>query len=344
MSENQNILQKFTTDVFRDPPTAGAGGLLQDWQAKEFIKMLVNQSKLLGMVTMRPVNAGQLAGEIYTIDMSEPGTVQASEAGHYWDETVTIQTGKRDYHCVKSRSQFEMTYEDTVMTVEEGRFEGTVMDLWRDRLAIDLEILALQGAKQNYLPGGVGGAGTQGGLTAMERLLRINDGWLTQLLEPGSGAHILDVGGDPLTPPIYSQALNSLPQNYLPRAQSDYKWLMSPYLLSDYEDYLMSRQDNVGATIVTQGGIGLRPKGIPVETIPMLPLNMGAGNDESCMLLVDPKNFWWVVARKFQVYRRFIQEADSWRYTGYQYNDFFIVNPDAVVVVTGIGRNDVYNP
>ncbi len=367
---NQDILKKFSTEVFSGetgiPAQDAAGGLLQDWQAKEFIKMLVNQSKLLGMVTKKEVPAGQLAGEIYTIDMSEPGTVQAAEAMEYWDETLGIQTGKRSYHCVKSRSQFEMTYEDTVMTVEEGRFEGTVMDLWRDRLVIDLELLSLQGDKDEYAAGGVPAPGglvqgavypdggyyaPYGGIhgesphagqpsTAMARLLRINDGWLTQLLEPGSGAHIVDLGGDFMTPTIFSKALNKLPQNYLPRAQQAYKYLMSPYLLSDYEDYLMARQDNLGASIVQTGGASLKPKGIQIETIPMLPLNLGEGSDKSCMILCDPKNFYWITARKLQVYRKFIQEKDSWRYTGYQFNDFFIVNPDAIVVVVNIGRNE----
>ncbi len=330
MPEEMNygdILKKFTTSDIQ-----AGGGLLNTDQAKQFIRMLVNQSRLMDMVTTKGVPAGHLTGEICTIDMTQPATVAAAEATEYTDETVSISTSKRSYACVKSRTQFEMTYEDTVMTVEGGRFEDTVMSLWRERLDMDLEILAIQGDEDLYA----------NPATPWEKLIDINDGWLTQILAPGSGAHVIDLTGETIqyiTPTVFSKALNALPAKYLAIAQSRFRWLMTPHILSDYEDYLMSRQDNLGAAIVQQGGATLKPKGIPIETVPMLPENLGANEDESVVLLLDPKNLVWVVARRFEIYRRFIQEKDSWRYTGYSYHDFFIVNPDAIVVVKGLKRN-----
>lgn len=323
-NEVPNLLKKFTTGAVES-----GGGLLSTDQAKQFIRMLVNQSTLLNMVQVKEVPAGHLTGEIYTIDMANPATVSAAEATEYVDETTAISTGKRSYACVKSRSQFEMSREVQEQTVEEGSFEDTIMALWRDRLQIDLETLAIQGDTALYTEPE----------NEWERLIDIDDGWLTQMLAADSGVHVLDLEGEHITPALFSKGLNEVPAKYLRIVQGRYKWLMTPHVRSDYEDYLMSREDNLGAAIISQGGANLKPKGISIVDVPTLPENLGEGKDESVVLLLDPKNLVWIVARRFDVYRRFIQEKDSFRYTGYQYNDFFIVNPDAIVVLKGLKRN-----
>ena len=54
---------------------------------------------------------------------------------------------------------------------------------------------------------------------------------------------------------------------------------------------------------------------------------------------MDPRNLVWVVHREMSMETRRIQEKDTWRYTGYAYDDFIVTNPDAIVKVIGVARN-----
>ncbi len=329
MYTKQELFQKFATSV------VGENGLLNPAQATQFINEFVEQSELMSMVSVRPTD--DQSGVMYTIDMANPATVSAAEATEYTDETGALTFGKFDFTTKKRRTQFELTWEDLQDTIERGGFQSTVVGMWNQRWGVDAEYLGALG-DESYPQSNPA--------TAWEKLFKINDGWLTQLTAE-NGVNILDASGLDVAYPthqMFAAALRLLPKKYRRFAKQNNVWMTSTGVIDDYRNWLASRGTNLGDAIV-QGMTTMTPQGISfasangVPGLNVFPEDLGEGGDERMIVLGDPKNFIWVVRRILQLQNRYIQEKDSWRYTGYSEDDFIVVNYPSFVVVTGVTEN-----
>jgi len=329
----QKFMTKFTTGDI-------SYGLMEPEQANRFIDMFIEKSQLMQMVDVRRVS--NKAGDFYKIDMAQPATVAAAEANEYTDETGQVSHSKYSYTCVKRRTQFELTWEDIAWTVEQNQYRQHVISLWNRRWALDTEILAIQGDEDLYASPS----------TAYEKLVDINEGWLQQI-SAGNGAHILDAAGlavQYVTPEMFAAAYNLMPTKYLVFGRERFRWFTSPHVAADYRHYLMTRQTGLGDAVLN-GSTRLAPDGIEIVEIAQFPENLDASGvvdtsspgDKCTIVLMDPSNLVWVVHREMSLETRRIQEKDSWRYTGYSYDDFIVTNPDAIVKVINVARNTDYN-
>jgi len=50
----------------------------------------------------------------------------------------------------------------------------------------------------------------------------------------------------------------------------------------------------------------------------------------------------WFVHRDMKLLNRFIQEKDSFRYTGYHYDDFIVTQFPSIVRIDNVGRDTTY--
>ena len=327
------LMQKFMTKFTTGDITYG---LLNTEQSNRFIDMFIEKSQLMQMVDVRRVQ--NKSGEFYKIDMAQPATVAAAEAQEVTDETGSVSTSKYTYNAVKRRTQFELTWEDIAWTVERNQYRQHVIDIWNRRWALDTEILAIQGDEDLYATPS----------TPYEKLVDINEGWLQQI-SAANGAHILDASGltnQYVTPEMFAAAYNLMPVRYMVFGRENFRWFTSPHISADYRHYLMTRQTGLGDAVLN-GNKGLTPDGISLVEIAQLPEDLDANGviDTSTpgvygtIILMDPRNLVWVVHREMSMETRRIQEKDTWRYTGYAYDDFIVTNPDAIVKVIGVARN-----
>ena len=326
--DRKDIMKKFLST------TVGSNGLLNATQARQFINEFVQTSELMPLVTREVKN--ERSGTFYSIDMSLPATVAASEGTEYTDETGSLTYDKYDFNVVKRRTQFEMTWEDEAWTIEGSAFKQRVIDMWIQRWGVDTEALALLGDPTSY----------PAPSTAWEKLYAINEGWLPQITAV-NGAHIIDAAGATPTFELFAKAFNAIPNKYLRFAKRNYRWLTSTHVVSDYRNYLSSRQTGLGDAIIN-GRIALSPQGVKFagangeEGFAVFPEDLGTAGDKSVILLMDPKSLVWLVHREMKLLNRFIQEKDSFRYTGYHYDDFIVTQFPSIVRINNVARDTTY--
>jgi len=321
------IMQKFLSSVI------GANGLLNATQAKTFTDELVEETELLKLCDRRMTN--EKAGDFFKINLGSPVTVAASEGTEYLDETGEPTTSKYSYSVKKARTQFEFTSEDDVWTIEGPAFKEHVVRLWEQRMALDMENLAISGDESLYATPS----------SAWEKLIDINDGWL-HALTTANGVHILDaanvtIGGASAAYPshsLFAAAYGLVPTKYLKFARQNYRWITSPHVIQDYLHWLASRQTSLGDAIL-QGRAELTPERIPFLDVSAFPEDLGENDDQCVVVLADPKAFVWMVHREMKLLNRYVQEKDSYRYTGYTYSDFIVTNYSSIVKVVNVERN-----
>ena len=327
--DRKDIMTKFLST------TIGTDGLLNATQARLFIDEFVQTAELMPLVT-RQIKT-ERSGTFYSIDMSQPATVAATEGTEYTNETGEVTYDKYAYNVVKRRTQFEMTWEDEAWTIEGAGFKQHIVNMWLQRWGVDTEALGLLGEGPAAIPTPV---------TAWEKLYAINEGWLPQITV-ANGCHIIDADGATPTFELFAKAFNNVPNKYLRFAKRNYRWMTSTHVISDYRNYLSSRQTGLGDAIIN-GRIALSPQGVPFagangeEGFAVFPETLGTTEDQGVILLMDPKALVWFVHRDMKLLNRFIQEKDSFRYTGYHYDDFIVTQFPSIVRIDNVGRDTTY--
>ena len=303
--------------------------VLPQEDADRFIDMLVDQSALLKYVDVYRTN--YRSGERAMIDLTDPVTQAATE------NPTTEETGKptvttAQYTCNKIKSAFFLTWEDLNWTIERGDFEDTVVRLWNKRMSMDMEMLGLHGDADKYAAPA----------TAYEKLVDIDDGWISWLLDNPGETHVVDVhsGGDPVSieTSIWQKAYNALPDKYK-AATANLRWIVAPRIVSDYRYYLASRNTDLGDAMIA-GSPTITPVGISILEVPLMPFNLGTGSNETVLLLTDPRNLMFVIHRELRLAREVKVLEDRVWFAGFGYVDFVVLNPDAVVIVKGLKAND----
>ena len=305
--------------------------VLPSQEADRFIDMLIDQSTLLREVEV--YRTDYRSGERALIDLADPVTVAATE------NPTTEETGKptvttATYTCNKIKSAFFLTWEDLNWTIERGDFEDTVVRLWNKRMSMDLEMLGLHGDADKYAAPA----------TAYEKLVDIDDGWVSILLDNAAQTHVVDVHdpttGDPVAieTSIWQKAYNALPEKYKVN-RGALRWIVAPRIVSDYRYYLASRNTDLGDAMIA-GTPTLTPVGISILEVPLMPFNLGTGADETVLLLTDPRNLMFVIHRELRLAREVKMLEDKIWFAGFGYVDYVVLNLDAVVIVKGLKAND----
>lgn len=323
MPSNQELIQKAI-----DMAAIAAGGELLPEQADKFIDLTVDESVLLKIVRNERTNNPQ--GEVDLLNIGAPVTEAASEN----PESCNCLTGDQiydptfsyiSYSCQKTRSAFNITKEAELSNIERTRLRARVMTSFAKRMSTDLELLTIQGDT------------SLAATTRINRLLRTYNGWDVQT----AGAHIVNAGGLNVSLQLFSTMIKTMPRKYL-KMMDTLRFLVGPTVWQNYAEELSARNTTLGDAIVN-GGLIPRAYGIPIVRIPLIPEDQSytvgtvASADGSFIWLTEPKNFIFVILRKFDTYWEFKPRQDRWENTTYSMTDCLIENVDMVVKGINIG-------
>ncbi len=338
-------IRKFTTDSLRvfDSPDTFEWGLLPEAKADQFIDITISQSALLKAATTYRVK--DRAGEFYSFDLPSPVIRAALSEGKEWPTDATTPANRDNpyntgsfsidrpfrYSCSKIMTALNMTWETINWALTGPEFENFLVQKWQERMADDLELLAIQGDTSK----------------TGDPLLSIDDGWVKQIdTATGAGfvdhsAHIIDWEGKPIDHTLWQQMRLALLRDPLGRKlASNLYWFCNATVRAEYEHYLSDRGDTLGAAAL-MGGATIRPDGIPFfndpNGVPYLPeyIESGVGTLTN-IILGDPKNLWFIIHREFRLERERVAVADLWRWIGYAYIDFLVPWPRAFVMAKNV--------
>lgn len=272
MQENKTLLQK--ADMALSDLTTG--GLLQPAQAKKFIKILIEEAKLMKLSTVTPMRSPTM-----WIDKIKFGqrvlhaaaeNVALPEADRAKPNTSQIELVAKLF-----KGQVNLTYEVLEDSIEQGSLKETIMSLMGEAIARDLDELLILGDT-----------------TSADPFLAQFDGLLKQVT-----SNIVNAGGNNLTKNVLRDMLKAMPNPYL-RNKKGLVFLTSVDAEIDYRDSLSNRMTNTGDQALN-GSAPIGYGGIDVLDIPMFPENLGVGTNETNIVLTDPKNMLFGVWREIQI-------------------------------------------
>lgn len=260
--DNRTILQK--ADLALADLTSG-GGLLQPAQAQKFIRILIQESVLLKQGTVVPMRSPkQLIEKIrFGGRILRAGT-----------EATALAAGDRskpDLSNVELDAQLfkaEVRLNNEVLedSIERGALRQTIMQLMGESISRDMEEVLIQGDKTSADPF----------LAKIDGILKL------------AAANVVDAGGATTNKSIFRDMLKAMPSEYL-RNKKQMRFFTSVNSEIDYRDSLAERATVVGDKFL-ETDTPVAYSGVPVLDVPLFPENLGAGNDETNVLLTDPKN------------------------------------------------------
>lgn len=251
------VLADLTTDT----------GLIPEAHAETFIKLLMLPSVFMTMADVRSMKAPTqkwprigMSGRV----LNPSGELQSLSYG----QRANVET--EFYTLTTSEFKGELRLNDNVLedNVERGQLVNTVLGLMADRTRVDMEDLLINGDTGSADP-----------------LLATFDGLIKQTtsnLVPVSPSAILSA--DHL-----KDAIKAYPQEYM-RKKPQLKFLTAPHANIEYSHSFTSRETPLGDgsyNSIVQNGY----HGVPIVEVPLFPSTLGAGTNESVVILCDPKDF-----------------------------------------------------
>jgi hypothetical protein len=264
-SSNQTILQK--ADIALADITLG-NGLLQPAQSAAFIKLLILQSKVLGMSTVTPLKAQK--EQINKIRFTQRVLRNGSEGVALPEADRAKPAFTNVEHDVKLfKAEVRMTNELLEDNLEGSRFRDTIMTMMSEAMSRDMEEVVVRGDT-----------------ASSDSFLAQFDGILKSAV-----SNQVNAGGATTNKGIFRDMLKTMPSEWL-RDKGMLRFLTSVDSEIDYRDSLSDRMTVTGDRALGSEGesapVGY--SGIPVIDIPLFPENLGGSSNQTNMLLLDPKN------------------------------------------------------
>ena len=270
---NRSILEK--ADLALADLTAG-GGLLQPAQAQKFMRLLIKQSVLLQLATVVPMASPkqQISKIKFGARVLRPG-----QEGTALGAVDRVKPDLSDVELDAKLFKAEVRLSDEVLedSIERGELRQTIMEMLADAIARDMEDVAINGDTASVDP-----------------FLATMDGVLKQ-----ATSHVVDAAGAPISKDLLLDLVKTLPSEYL-RDKSAMRYLTSVDADLDYRNTLAERATAVGDKFL-EGDAPVLYSGVPVQPIPLFPENLGAGSDQTVILLCNPKNIHVGIWRQIRI-------------------------------------------
>jgi HK97 family phage major capsid protein len=271
--DNRSILEK--ADLALADLTTG-GGILKPAQAKKFMRLLIKQSVLLGMATVVPMAAPkqQISKIKFGSRILRPGQ-EATPLDLADRAKPDLSSTELDAKLFKAEVRLsDETLEDSI---EQGELRQTIMEMMAEAISRDMEEVAISGDT-----------------TSADPLLAVLDGILRQ-----ATSNIVDAAGTPITKDLLRDLLKTLPSEHL-RDKKAMRFLTSVDADLDYRSTLAERPTAVGDKFL-EGDTPVLYSGVPVQPIPLFPENLGGTNDQTAVVLCNPKNIHVGIWRKIRI-------------------------------------------
>ncbi len=259
--ENRTVLEKADM-VLADLTTAG---LLQPAQAQKFLRLMIKQSKILGMAQVTPMKSPkQLVEKIRFPNriMRRGAENKALTAG----QRSKPELSKVELDAQLFKAEVDLPNEVLEDSIERGELRQTIMTLMAERLSTDMEEILVNGD-----------------LTSDDEDLSVLDGILVQ-----ASSNVVDAQLQGPNASLFKDALKSMPSEFL-RNKLALKFLTSIDAEIEYRDVLSNRATILGDKFLEQAA-PVTYSGIEVIDVPLFPEDLGVGNNTTDILLVDPQN------------------------------------------------------
>lgn len=262
MPSNQHYLEKADlsiNDLIND------GGLLQPQQAREFFEIIIEESEIMDLVTVVPMNGPQF--EINRIGFTTNVLRRAMESTALPEaDRSKPEFSKSLLTTTEFMAEVRIPYGVVEDNIANGDFPNLVLRMLGQAIARDMGDIVINGDT----------AGLVSPLNAMDGILK----QATSL--------VINAGGVRLDKSVLRKVLQTMPSRFL-RTNRNMMFLTSKNAVIDYVDSLANRQTALGDAKITSEASG-EYMGYPVRHLGLMPENLGGGSNMTSLLFVDPKN------------------------------------------------------
>ena len=259
---NRTILEK--ADLALADLTAG-GGILKPAQAQKFMRLLIKESVLMKLATVIPMASPkqQISKIKFGSRILRPGQEATALA--------LADRAKPDLSSVELDAQLfkaEVRLSDEVLedSIERGELRQTIMEMMAEAISRDMEEVLINGDTVSVDP-----------------FLAVMDGVLKQ-----ATSNVVDAAGAPISKTLLQSMLKTLPSEHL-RDKKAMRFMTSVDADLDYRNTLADRATVAGDRLL-ESDTPVLHGGVPVQPVPLFPENLGVGNDQTVIVLCNPKN------------------------------------------------------
>ena len=272
-TNNRTILQK--ADLALADLTA-SGGLLKPAQAQKFMRLLIKDSVIMKLATVVPMSSPKQ--QIAKIKFGSRILRAGSEA----TALAPVERVKPDLSQVELDAKLfkaEIHLSDEVLedSIERGELRQTIMEMIAEAISRDMDEVIINGDT-----------------ASADAFLAVMDGILKQ-----ATSNQVDAAGAPISKDLLRDMLKTLPSEHL-RDKKSMRFLTSVDADLDYRNSLAERATAVGDKFL-EGDTPVLYSGVPLRSIPLFPENLGGGNDQTAILLCNPKNIHVGVWRNIRI-------------------------------------------
>jgi len=270
---NRTILEK--ADLALADLTAG-GGILKPAQAQKFMRLLIKDSVLMKLATVIPMASPkqQISKIKFGSRILRPGqeAVALTAADRVRPDLSQVELDAKLFKA-------EVRLSDEVLedSIERGELRQTIMEMMSEAISRDMEEILINGDT-----------------ASADTFLAVMDGVIKQ-----ATSNVVDAAGAPISKDLLSDMLKTLPSEHL-RDKKSMRFLTSVDADLDYRNSLAERATAVGDKFL-EGDTPVLYSGVPLQSIPLFPENLGAGNDQTVVLLCNPKNIHVGIWRQIRV-------------------------------------------
>jgi len=266
MKDNRTLLQKADMSL-TDIATAGE---LLPIQAKKFFQIAIASAKLLEEIMTTTIGSKKqiLPKIVFSGPILRPGVSgQALPEGDRSKPT----TSKVEWDTKLFKAEVRLQDEVVEDNIERNTFTTTIRNMMATRIGLDVEHVCLNGD-----------TGSADALLASLNGLRKQ-----------ASTNVVNAGVTSLDKDVLIASIKAMPLEF--RDKRNMAFFTSPDAVEDYHHTLTGRATILGDAALEKG-ITPYYSGIPVYITSTFPENLGGANNETEMLLMNPKNAqlaWW---------------------------------------------------
>jgi len=262
MNDNRSIIEKADLAV---SDLISGGGYLQPAQAAKFIRLLIKESSVMNMASVKPMKAPkELIEKIrFGSRVLRAGTEAVALPVA---DRVKPDLTKTELDAKLFKAETRISYEALEDSIERGQLKNTIMQELGKAVARDMDEVIVNGDT-----------------ASADTFLAQLDGLLKQ-----TTSNVTDALIAPLDKDILRDMLKAMPSEWL-RDKKAMRFITSVDALLDYRNTLADRETVAGDRWLTED-VPIMYSGVPLVDAPLFPENLGAGSNETNVLLSDPKN------------------------------------------------------
>ena len=270
---NRTILEK--ADLALADLTAG-GGILKPAQAQKFMRLLIKDSPLMRLATVVPMQSPkqQLSKIKFGSRVLRPG---AEATALPLADRARPDLSQVELDAKLFKAEVRLSDEVLEDSIERGELRQTIMEMMAEAISRDMEEVLINGDTLSADP-----------------FLAVMDGALKQ-----ATSNVVDAGGAAISKNLLRDMLKTIPSEHL-RDKKAMRFMTSVDADLDYRNTLAERATAVGDRLL-EGDTPVLYSGVPLQPIPLFPENLGAGSDQTVILLCNPKNIHVGIWRNIRV-------------------------------------------